>query len=134
MKKFIQYLMPRKIYALFFVCIALVGTGFVIHEGMAVKTYRDCGIVKEKLVIPGGYKASGKTVMGIQFEKTGFKAIDVDETTYLKHRAGDRVCFELSRRVQTGLEVLWILFKLASCLTLFGYILASIVMYLSECH
>jgi hypothetical protein len=133
MKIIMQYLLPRKIYTIFFVCIALVGTGFTIHEGMGRKTYRDCGIVKEKLVIPGGYKASGKTVMGIQFEKTGFKAIDVDETTYLKHRAGDRVCFNLLAE-DTTLEALWILFKLASCLTLLGYILVSVAMYLNDYH
>jgi len=50
MKIIMQYLLPRKIYTIFFVCIALVGTGFTIHEGMGRKTYRDCGIVKEKLV------------------------------------------------------------------------------------
>lgn len=94
------------------------GIGFSIREGVYPETYKDCGKIKNKLVVPGGYKSSGKTFMGVQFQKTGFKSVQVDETTYLKYEPGDSVCFNLTKD-QTSKDKMWILFKLGSCLIFF---------------
>lgn len=96
------------------------GIAFSISEGMYPETYKDCGKVKNKIVVPGGYKQSGKTFLGVQLEKTGFKAVQVDETTYLKYEVGDSVCFNLEKD-QTTKDKAWILFKIGSWfILLFG--------------
>ena len=110
----------KKSTVIAFLGILLIFTGiaFSIREGIYPETYKDCGKIKNKIVVPGGYKRSGKTFLGVQFQKTGFKAVQVDETTYLKYEVGDSVCFNLQKD-QTAKDKLWILFKLGSWLILF---------------
>ena len=110
----------KKSTVIAFLGIFLIFTGiaFSIREGIYPETYKDCGKIKNKIVVPGGYKRSGKTFLGVQFQKTGFKAVQVDETTYLKYEVGDSVCFNLQKD-QTAKDKLWILFKLGSWLILF---------------
>ena len=110
----------KKSTVIAFLGIFLIFTGIAlsISEGIYPETYKDCGKVKNKIVVPGGYKRSGKTFLGVQFQKTGFKAVQVDETTYLKYESGDSVCFNLQKD-QTVKDKAWILFKLGSWLILF---------------
>ena len=110
----------KKSTVIAFLGILLIFTGvaFSISEGIYPETYKDCGKIKNKIVVPGGYKRSGETFLGVQFEKTRFKAVQVDETTYLKYEVGDFVCFNLQKD-QTAKDKAWILFKLGSWLILF---------------
>jgi len=59
--------------------------------------YRDCGEVISKGNDEVAIKHGTKTLLylNINFEKSGFRSIKCDPTTYFSHEKGDFVCFKL---------------------------------------
>jgi hypothetical protein len=61
--------------------------------------YKDCGIIESKSTDEVAIKHGTRTdlYLNIQFEKSGFKSISVDPTTYFKSKKGEYVCFNLKQ-------------------------------------
>lgn len=57
----------------------------------------DCGEIVSKsddeVRIKHGYRTN--LYLNVQFEKNGFKSMQVNPTTYFKYQKGQRVCFDL---------------------------------------
>jgi hypothetical protein len=89
-------------------------------------TYVDCGKVISKsadeIVIKYGTKS--ELYLNIQFDKTGFKSIECDPTTYFSKKVGERVCFNLHKQTNTFYEMN----GLIGFITLLG--LASLLLFL----
>lgn len=75
--------------------ISLSVTYCLTNDSVKYKT--ECGIVVSKsadeIVIKHGTQT--ELYLNIQFEKSGFKSIEVEPTLYFQKKKGDRVCFEL---------------------------------------
>lgn len=64
-------------------------------NGKKCATYKDCGIVKSKAEIVSGKEyITAKLYLNVQFEKNGFKSLDVNPTTYLSSIVGEKICFD----------------------------------------
>jgi hypothetical protein len=63
--------------------------------------YKDCGkvISKSQDEISIKYGVQTMLYLNIQFEKSGFKSVDVCPTTYFKSKIGDNLCFNLNEEV-----------------------------------
>lgn len=61
-------------------------------------TYPDCGTVISKstdeVIVKHG--TITELYLNVQFEKSGFKSIEVTETTYFKSKKGEYICFNLN--------------------------------------
>lgn len=59
--------------------------------------YKDCGVIKSKSTDEVAIKhgTSTELYLNVQFEKTGFIAMEVGPTTYFKFQKGNKVCFDL---------------------------------------
>lgn len=63
--------------------------------------YKDCGVVRSKSNDEVSIKHGSRTelYLNVEFEKTGFKSVLVDPTTYFKNDVGNYVCFNLDEKV-----------------------------------
>lgn len=63
-------------------------------------TYLDCGVIRSKSGEEIAIKHGVKTILllNIDFNKTGFKSIEVDYTTYFKYLKGQNICFNLEKK------------------------------------
>jgi hypothetical protein len=61
-------------------------------------TYKDCGIVRSKSADEVTIKHGTRTdlYLNVDFEKAGFKCVDVSRETYFNSFKGQKVCFDLS--------------------------------------
>lgn len=62
-------------------------------------TYEDCGKVISKSSDEISIKHGTRTelYLNIQFNKTGFKSVECEPTTYFSKNIGDNVCFDLNK-------------------------------------
>jgi len=62
-------------------------------------TYLDCGMIRSKSGEEIAIRHGVKTILllNIDFNKTGFKSIEVDYTTYFKYLKGQNICFNLEK-------------------------------------
>jgi hypothetical protein len=76
-----------------------------------VKKYDDCGIIKSKsndeVVIKYGTRT--ELYLNVQFEKTGFKSVNVEPTTYFSKTVGQEVCFELNANESAATSIKWLI-------------------------
>ena len=90
-------------YLLLLIAILFSGySSFVaIDYFLMEKTYGDCGFIvsrsTDEIVIKHGTRT--ELYLNVQFDKSGFKSIDVSPTTYFKYKKGDRVCFDLHKDI-----------------------------------
>ncbi len=84
-------LAPLTIYLLYCVCFFIV---YPLHP-----KYNDCGKIISKSNDEVAIKHGSRTelYLNIQFNKTGFKSIEVSPTTYFKHSIGATICFDLDK-------------------------------------
>lgn len=83
----------------------------------------ECGIVKSKsadeIVIKHGTQT--ELYLNIQFEKSGFKSIEVEPTLYFQKKKGDKICLSLYDR-ENSHPLFWVsgavLGVLMSCIIL----------------
>lgn len=70
-------------------------------------TYLDCGIVISKSNDEVSIKHGSKTelYLNVQFNKTGFKSIECNPTTYFSKQKGDSVCFDLNEKTSFWYEL-----------------------------
>lgn len=70
-------------------------------------TYVDCGIVVSKSSDEVAIKYGTETelYLNVQFNKSGFRSIECDPTTYFSKKIGQDVCFNLSKDMSTWYEV-----------------------------
>lgn len=63
-------------------------------------TYLDCGKVVSKSNDEVTIKHGTRTelYLNIQFNKSGFRSIECDPTTYFSKKVGDSVCFDLDQK------------------------------------
>lgn len=63
--------------------------------------YKDCGIVVSKssdeVIIKRGSRT--ELYLNIQFEKSKFRSVNVEPTTYFSNNVGDYVCFYLDKEL-----------------------------------
>lgn len=61
--------------------------------------YKDCGVIVSKssdeVIIKHGTRTD--LYLNIQFEKSEFRSVNVDPTTYFSNKKGDYVCFYLNQ-------------------------------------
>lgn len=65
----------------------------------AYPRYEDCGRIESKSTDEVAIKHGVQTelYLNVQFKKTGFKAMNVDPTTYFHYKEGDYICFDLRK-------------------------------------
>lgn len=70
---------------------------YYTHKNKVNPSYLDCGKITEKATSEKEVLFGSKTIMllCVQFEKTGFKTIEVDYNTFFKYKVGQNVCFNL---------------------------------------
>lgn len=72
-------------------------------------TYNDCGIVLSKsndeIAIKHGVKT--ELYLNIQFNKSGFKSVNVEPTTYFSKKVNDRICFDLNESQNWWRNIRW---------------------------
>lgn len=95
--------------------------------------FLDCGVIVSKATDEIAIKNGSKTelYLNVQFEKSGFKSIDCEPTTYFKYKKGDNVCFNIEKDMgkwyninnSVGLIVLVILTIMLVLFLLFYYLL-----------
>lgn len=65
------------------------------------KTYMDCGLIvsrsTDEIVIKHGTRTD--LYLNVQFDKSGFRSIKVNPTTYFKYKKGERICFDLKKEI-----------------------------------
>lgn len=113
---------PKKAVTIFLVFFSLTGVIFTAIEGIGPERRKYCGTIKEKIIVPGGYKKQGEMYFGMQFDTKGFEAIKVDVTTYMKHVPGQRVCFWLLPESSA-----WQVFSTLGKLFSFSFLLCYVV-------
>lgn len=66
-------------------------------------TYSDCGIIISKSNDEVAIKHGTRTelYLNIQFEQSGFRSIETEPTTYFQFQKGERVCFNLKKKMPT---------------------------------
>lgn len=64
--------------------------------------FKDCGELISKSTDETIIKYGTKTelYLNVQFEKQGFKSINVDETTYFKSKKGEYMCFLFDKEIE----------------------------------
>ena len=74
-------------------------------------TFKDCGIVKSKSYDEVAIKHGSRTqlYLNIQFEKSGFRSIECEPTTYFSKNVGDYVCFELEDKSADSYRVYYVI-------------------------
>jgi hypothetical protein len=73
---------------------------YYVLSNNAHPEYKDCGVVKSKSNDEVSIKHGSRTelYLNVEFEKTGFKSVLVDPTTYFSNDVGDYVCFNLDEK------------------------------------
>jgi hypothetical protein len=86
-------LVPLGLFLLY--CVYFSAT----HE--ASPKYNDCGVVVSKSndEVPIKHGTRTELYLNVQFDKTGFRSIECEPTTYFKYQKGDRVCFDLNQKI-----------------------------------
>lgn len=71
----------------------------------------DCGKIQSKSSDEVAIKHGTQTelYLNIQFEKAGFKAINVNTTDYFHYQKGDKVCFDLAEKNQVFHRLTWMM-------------------------
>lgn len=96
------------------IALFLLYCAYFFIENPLHPKYLDCGKVisksSEEVVIK--YGTQTELFLNIQFEKSGFKSIKCEPTTYFGTKKGEKVCFNLSQEksgwytIKTGIGVL----------------------------
>lgn len=70
---------------------------YFLFTDLKATKYLDCGkvISKSNDEIPIKYGTKTQLYLNVQFDKTGFKSVLCDPTTYFKYKVGENVCFNL---------------------------------------
>lgn len=131
MKKFLNFLVPESPVLIFLLTFSITGVIFSFLEGIGPEIYKDCGVVREKIIVPGGSRSSGDLFLGVDFENNGFKAIEVSAETYMQYKPGNRVCFWM-KPVLGFWESLRFLAKFLACLFVIFYLFYNVFKYLTE--
>lgn len=78
---------------------------FITHKERP--TFLDCGVIESKSNDEVAIKHGTRTelYLNINFEKSGFKSIEVSPTTYFKNQRGERVCFNIDEKVSAWYRV-----------------------------
>ena len=126
MRKLLLNLVPRNGIMIFLVAYSVIGTIFSFVDGIVPEKKKDCGVVREKIIVPGGYKHSGDLYLGIDFENSGFRAVKVSPETYMEYQPGNKLCFWLPP-VLTLSEHLNSFAKFFSCVFIFFYLLYNVI-------
>ena len=74
-------------------------------------TYSDCGrlISKSNDEVAIKHGVQTELYLNIQFEKTGFKSINVNPTDYFQFKNGQTVCFTLNQKQSVFDRLSWII-------------------------
>lgn len=61
--------------------------------------YKDCGVVVSKSSDEVSMKHGSRTelYLNVEFEKSGFRSVKTNPTTYFSNKVGDTVCFYLDK-------------------------------------
>ena len=97
MKKFLRIIfISVAIYPFLFCMFWSIQNRFKLNN-----EYNDCGRIRSRSADEVTIKHGTRTelYLNIDFDKSGFKSIEVNPTTYFRHTKGDRVCFTLSNDV-----------------------------------
>jgi hypothetical protein len=88
------------IFILIILGVYFIYNSYLLCNNMKIIEYNDCGKIISKsadeVIIKYGTKT--ELYLNIQFEKSGFKSIEVDPTLYFQKSKNDYVCFNLSDR------------------------------------
>lgn len=78
-------------------------------------TYEDCGKIVSKSADEVSIKHGSQTelYLNVQFNKSGFRSMNVNPTTYFHFKTGDNICFDLNEKEQ-GLHVF---FYMTGCIS-----------------
>jgi hypothetical protein len=126
MRKLLLHLVPRNGFMIFLVTFSVTGTIFSFIDGIVPEKKKDCGVVREKIIVPGGHKQGGDLYLGVDFENSGFKAMKVSPETYMEYQPGNEICFWLPPVLT--LSVFLISFeKFFSCVFIFFYLLYNVI-------
>jgi len=95
LKKILRYIVTIGLMSYGSYCV------YYVLSNNAHPEYKDCGVVKSKSNDEVSIKHGSRTelYLNVEFEKTGFKSVLVDPTTYFKNDVGDYVCFNLDEKV-----------------------------------
>ncbi len=126
MRKLLLNLVPRNGFMIFLVTFSLTGTIFSFIEGIQPEKKKDCGVVREKIIVPGGYKHSGDLHLGVDFENRGFKSMKVSPKTFMSYEPGNKVCFWLLPDFTLDTELISFA-KFFSCVFIFFYLLYNVI-------
>ena len=126
MRKLLLNLVPRNGFMIFLVTFSLTGTIISFIEGIVPEKKKDCGVVREKIIVPGGHKQRGDLYLGVDFENSGFKAMKVSPETYMSYQPGNKVCFWLPPEYSLDTE-LNSFAKFLCCVFIFFYLLYNII-------
>ena len=130
MKKFLNLLVPKNPFSIFLLSVSITGVIFSFIEGIGPEKYKDCGIVREKIIVPQGTRSPSELFLGVDFENSGFKAVKVSVETYMQNKPGNKVCFWVSPDAGFW-DFLRFLAKFSSCLFVFFYLVYSGIEYLT---
>jgi hypothetical protein len=66
--------------------------------------YKDCGVVVSKSndEVPIKHGSKTELYLNIQFDKSGFRSIECEPTTYFKYQKDERVCFNLRQKTSVS--------------------------------
>ena len=128
MRKLLLHLVPRNGFMIFLVTFSVTGTIFSFIDGIVPEKKKDCGVVREKIIVPGGHKHSGDLYLGVDFENSGFKAMKVSPETYMEYQPGNEICFWLPPVLTPG-EFVIFLEKAFSCVFIFLYLLYNVISF-----
>ena len=126
MRKLLLHLVPRNGFMIFLVTFSVTGTIFSFIDGIVPEKKKDCGVVREKIIVPGGHKQGGDLYLGVDFENSGFKAMKVSPETYMDYQSGNKICFWLKPVLTPG-EFRSYLGKVFSCVFIFLYLLYNVI-------
>lgn len=73
--------------------------------------YTDCGTIQHKATKDemNKYRLEVQPYLMVQFDKSGYKAVDVTREIYHKYKEGDRICFDLPEQRSFLNELIWII-------------------------
>ena len=126
MRKLLLHLVPRNGFMIFLVTFSVTGIVFSFIDGIKPEKKKDCGVVREKIIVPVGYKHGGDLYLGIDFENSGFKAMKVSPETYMEYQPGNEICFWLKPVLTPG-EFISYLGKVFSCIFIIFYLLYNVI-------